>query len=224
MTRTITRLEPQRRNPELVNLYLDGELHGAVALTAVDAERLHSGDTITQEQLDRLLAADERWKARHAALSLLSVRARARGELRDRLNRKGFGDAAVEHALAEVDRLGFVDDAAFAESWVRDRLTLRPRGARALVHELGRRHVATDVARAAVARVMEAQSISDDELCNSAARRWLQTHPARAGEDDARRERRLAGFLARRGYRPGAIRSAVDALRSAAADRDRHSA
>lgn len=224
MSRTITRLEPQRRNPELVNLYLDGELHSAVALTAVDAERLHSGDTITHEQLDRLLAADERWKARHAALSLLSVRARTRGELRDRLRRKGFGEAAVEHALAEVDRLGFVDDAAFAESWVRDRLTLRPRGAKALVHELGRRHVATDVARAAVARVMEAQNISDDELCSAAARRWLQTHPARAGEDDARRERRLAGFLARRGYRPGAIRSAVDALRSAAADRDRHSA
>ncbi|HSJ31224.1 MAG TPA: regulatory protein RecX [Longimicrobiales bacterium] len=224
MSRTITRLEPQRRNPELVNLYLDGELHGAVAFTAVDAERLHSGDTITQERLDRLLAADERWKARHAALSLLSVRARARGELRDRLRRKGFSDAAVEHALAEVDRLGFVDDAAFAESWVRDRLTLRPRGAKALVHELGRRHVAADVARAAVARVMEAQNVSDDELCSAAAGRWLQTHPVRAGEDDARRERRLAGFLARRGYRPGAIRSAVDALRSAAADRDRHSA
>ena len=220
MTRTVTKLEPQRRNPELVDLYLDGELHSAVAFSAVDAARLHSGDTITQEQLERLLADDERWKARHAALSLLSVRARARGELRDRLRRKGFGDAAIEHALAEVARLGFVDDAAFAESWVRDRLTLRPRGARALVHELGRKHVAADVARAAVARVMEAENVSDDELCRAAARRWVQTHPVRVGEDDARRERRLAGFLARRGYRPAAIRSAVDVLRSAASDRD----
>ena len=220
MTRTVTKLEPQRRNPELVNLYLDGEFHSTVAFGAVAAARLHSGDTITQEQLERLLADDECWKARHAALSLLSVRARARGELRDRLRRKGFGDAAIEHALAEVDRLGFVDDAAFAESWVRDRLTLRPRGAKALVHELGRKHVAADVARAAVTRVMEAENVSDDELCHAAASRWAQTHPVRAGEDDARRERRLAGFLARRGYRPGAIRSAVEALRGTASDRD----
>lgn len=207
----VTKLQPQRRNRDLVNVHIDGEFRAAVAYAAVTAERIRTGDVISTGRLERLLAADERWKAKESALSLLSVRARARGELTDRLRRKGYSDAACEYALAEVDRLGFVDDAAFAEAWVRDRLKLRPRGEQALVHELSRKRVPADVARGAVARVMDAENVSDDELCMAAAERWAKINGDRQGGDDVRRERRLAGFLARRGYRPGAIRAAVQA-------------
>ena len=207
----ITKLEPVRRNAELVTLHIDGAPAHTVAMMAVEAERLRTGDEITDVQLASLLAADERWRARDAALSLLSARARARGELADRLRRKGFTDAAVDYALAEMDRLGFIDDRAFAESWVRDRLKLRPRGTQALVHELGRKRVSADVARGAIARVMAASNVDDDALCLDAAKKWAESHPPRAGEDDVRRGRRLAAFLARRGYYASAIRSAVAA-------------
>src|SRR5690606_11200075 len=124
-----------RRNVDQVTLHIDGAPAHTIAMMAVEAERLRTGDEITAAQLARLLEADERWRAREAALSLLSARARARGELADRLRRKGFRDVAVGYALGEMDRLGFIDDGAFAESWVRDRLKLRPRGTQALVHE-----------------------------------------------------------------------------------------
>ena len=207
----ITKLAPQRRNPDLVNVHIDDEFRAAIAYTVLTAERVRTGDVITTGQLDRLLAADERWRAKEAALSLLSVRARARGELVDRLRAKGFSDAAVEHGLSQVDRLGLLNDAAFAEMWVRDRLKLRPRGAQALVYELGRKRVAADVARAAVTRVMDAENVSDDELCLAAAERWARTHASRPGDDALRVRRRLSAFLARRGFRPAAIRSAVEA-------------
>lgn len=218
MSMTITKLVPQRRNPDLVNVHIDGEFRTAVAYAALTAEQLRTGDAVTDEQLKRLLAADEKWKAKDAALVLLSVRARAHGELADRLRRKGYSDAATAHALQEVDRLGFIDDAAFAESWVRDRLKLRPRGSQALVYELVRKRVAADVARAAVARVMAAEHVNDDELCLAAAARWAHTHKLKPGEDDVRHERRLSGFLARRGYQPGAIRTAVAAALRGDAD------
>ena len=212
MDMTITKLVPQRRNPDLVNVHIDGEFRTAVAYAALNAQQLRTGDVITEAQLERLMAVDELWKAKDAALVLLSVRARARGELNDRLRRKGYSEAAAAHALAEVERLGLLDDAAFAESWVRDRLKLRPRGARALVYELVRKRVAPDVARAAVARVMSAERVSDDDLCMAAADRWVATHPPKPGEDAARRERRLGAYLGRRGYGPGAVRAAVDAV------------
>jgi regulatory protein len=209
MGMTITKLTPQRRSRDLVNVHIDGEFRTVVAYAALNAERLRTGDVITEEQLERLLAADERWKAKDAALGLLSVRARARGELAERLRRKGYSDAAMAHALTEVDRLGLIDDAAFAESWVRDRLKLRPRGSHALVYELVRKRVPSDIARAAVSRVMDAEHVSDDELCMAAAARWVNAHRPKPGEDDLRRERRLSAYLGRRGYRPGAIRTAV---------------
>lgn len=211
MSMTITKLVPQRRNPDLVNVHIDGEFRTAVAYPVLAEERVCTGDAITTEQLDRLLAADERWKAKNAALVLLGVRARARGELEERLRGKGYSAGAIAHALGEVDRLGYIDDAAFAESWVRDRLRLRPRGSHALVYELVRKRVPADIARAAVARVMDAEHVSDEQLCLAAAERWAGTHVAKADEDDLRRERRLAAYLGRRGYRPGAIRAAVEA-------------
>lgn len=210
MGMTITKLVPQRRNPDMVNLHIDGEFRTAVSYAALTAEQLRTGDVITDQQLERLLAADEHWKAKDAALVLLGVRARARGELADRLRRKGFSDPAIAHALGEVDRLGFIDDAAFAESWVRDRLKLRPRGSHALVYELVRKRVPADVARAAVARVMSAEHVSDEELCLAAAERWVKSHVRKAEEDDVRRERRLVAYLGRRGYRTGAIRAALE--------------
>lgn len=209
---TITALKPQRRNSELIDLHIDGELRASIAYIIVNAERLCRGDVISPDQLERVLAENDRWKAKQAALSLLAVRARAEGELADRLRQKGFGDEAVVFALTELERLGFIDDDAFAEAWVKDRLRLRPRGARALVHELGRKRVSGDVARAAVARVMQRENVSDDELCLAAAERWAATRTSATYVVDLPRlERRLAAYLGRRGYRPGAIRAAVAA-------------
>lgn len=217
----ITALKPQRRNPELIDLHIDGELRASIAWVIINAERLCAGDDIMQDQLERVLAANECWKAKQAALSLLAVRARAQGELADRLRRKGFEEESVAFALAEAERLGFIDDDAFAEAWVKDRLRLRPRGERALVHELGRKRVNADVARAAVARVMQRENVSDDDLCRAAAERWAA---ARAGaaraEDLPHLERRLAAFLGRRGYNPGAIRTAIAAALRADAARN----
>jgi regulatory protein len=212
MSVTITKLEPQRTNPDLINLYIDGEFRTAVAFAALNAQQLGTGDVITPEQLEQLLAADECWRAKQTALSFLSVRGRARGELAERLHRKSFSDAAIQYGLAEVERLGLLDDAAFAESWVRDRLRLRPRGTQALVYELGRKRVPPEIAELAVARVMAAENVTDDELCMAAAQRWTKVN-ARSNEDDAlRRERRLSAYLARRGYPSRAVRAAVEAV------------
>jgi regulatory protein len=174
----------------------------------VSAEQLGVGDSITEDALDRILAADERWKAKQSALSLLAVRARAEGELEGRLRMKGYGDAAVQSAIADAGRLGLLDDAAFAESWVRDRLRLRPRGTAALMYELGRKRVAAEVARAAIERVMEAEHVTDEDLCMRAAARWVAS---RAGRDCEAlvMKRRLSAYLARRGYGAAAVRAAV---------------
>ena len=214
-TNRITALRAQRRTTDRVNLYIDGEFCCGVAYEVVVAEGLRTGDAITPEVVQRLAQADGRWKAKQAALSLLGTRARATGELSDRLRRKGFDEDATAYAIAEVRRMGLLDDRAFAESWVRDRLLLRPRGARALVGELSRKRVAPDVARDAVACVMHAADVCDADLCAHAASKWLRTHPTPDAADREAREkqrRRLAGYLGRRGFSGHAVRSALQEL------------
>ena len=54
--------------------------------------------------------------AHAAALRLLTTRARTRAELRQRLEQRGFEAAAVAEAVARLERVGLVDDAALAET------------------------------------------------------------------------------------------------------------
>lgn len=153
-------------------------------------------------------AADERERAREAALTLLAARARAHGELGERLKRKGYSPDAVGWACAEMVRLGLLDDSAFSESWVRDRLLLRPKGRRALAAELRAKGVSGEVAAGAIERVMADEAVDERTLCLAAAEKWMRTQGARVADRKVR-ERRLAGFLARRGFGGGVVRQAL---------------
>ncbi len=207
----ITALEPVRRHPDRVHLCVDGERRCTVAYDVAAVEQLHPGRSIAGDLLDRLIRLDALWQAQNAALALLAVRPRARRELVNRLRRKGHDEAGIEAALRNLERLGYIDDAAFAQAWVRDRLRLRPRGVRGLVAELLRMGVTQDTAHAAVTSVMTDARVSEHGLCEAAAAKWLQTHPLTPGDRGRTRrlEQRLRGYLARRGFAPAAIAAAM---------------
>jgi hypothetical protein len=117
MASIITALKQQARDPQRVAVHVDGEFACGAALAVVLAAGLRTGEPVTPETLERLRDADERWRAKQAALALLAVRPRARRELADRLRTRQFPADVVDWALAEADRLGLLDDTAFAESW-----------------------------------------------------------------------------------------------------------
>lgn len=150
-------------------------------------------------------------RARNAALRLLAVRSRSRGEMRDRLRRKEFARDVVDSVIERLVNVGLLDDAKFAESLVRDRIRAGTRGTTAILAELRRRHVPADTARAAVDAVFADEDVAEETLSIAAAEKWLRTHP---DDDVRRRRRRLAASLARRGFSTHSVRSALDQLLS----------
>lgn len=66
------------------------------------------------------LTAEER--AYQKILRLASVKERSTSELRARLGRDGFDEEATEHALERAERNRVVDDARFADFYVRSKL------------------------------------------------------------------------------------------------------
>lgn len=201
----ITAIEPKRLHLERVNVHVDGAFRLELAAELVLAEQLRVGDEIDDARLAELEARDQTWKARDAALSLLSYRARSAVELKRRLKRKGFDDTVAADTVERLDAIGVVDDAAFAESFVRDRVRLKPRSPRRLAGELRAKGVDQDTARAAIAEVMEREETSELDLARAAAARWRP----RAGEEPARARARLHAFLARRGFGGEAIRAVI---------------
>lgn len=145
--------------------------------------------------------ADAVGAAREIALRRLSVRARSRSELaRDLRSRDVPAEAAAE-VLERFTEVGLIDDAAFAAEWVESRG--HRSGASRLRQELRQKGVAEEhIAEAIGARDGEADLVTAREL---AVRRLVSM----AGLDGLVRQRRLAAFLARRGFSSSVIRRVV---------------
>lgn len=111
---------------------------------------LHAGSTLDAEARTRLVTRSDRIRARVHALRLLSRAAQTRRGLARKLAARGFEPAAIRYALLRMTELGYLDDRAFAESWVRLRLSSGKDGGIALYRGLLARGVPRPVAEAVV--------------------------------------------------------------------------
>ena len=148
---------------------------------------------------DRAASADA---AHAAALRLLTTRARTRAELVRRLEERGFAAAAVAEAVARLERVGLVDDAALAAAVAEGRAA-RGLDAPAIALELRDRGLDPALAERA-ARVAAPDGLRADRCREVAEARLAQL----AGLDPDVQLRRLAAYLARRGY-PAELAEAV---------------
>ena len=80
------------------------------------------------------------------ALGLLAVRPRSRRELERRLLGARFDAEEVEDVLGRLERVGLVDDAAFARQFAEHRFGSRKEGERAVVNGLRAAGVAPSLA------------------------------------------------------------------------------
>jgi regulatory protein len=154
-------------------------------------------------------AADPESVARTILLGKLTASAKSRRELADALAAKDVPDDVAARVLDRFEQVGLVDDAAFADTWVRSRQASRGLSRRALSHELRRKGVDDEVIAASLEQVdVEVERAAAEALV---ARKLRATR----GLDPRTRTRRLVGMLARKGYGP-ALASAV--VRDALAD------
>jgi len=91
-------------------------------------------------------------------LRLLARRAHSRVELLLKLTRRGYDSAAISAALRRLQELGYLDDQAFARSFVRRRGSVR--GPRALAAELAARGVDRAQVDTAVGEFGEADQLA----------------------------------------------------------------
>lgn len=202
----ITALPPQKHDPDRLSVFVDGEFRMGLSAEVALAGNLRVGQTVDEARLLELERRDRGWQAREAALRLLAVRPRSAAELARRLRMKGYEPEVGEEVIARLRDLGMIDDAAFAGTLVRDRVRLKPQGARRLANELRARGVDHETAREAIRETMEGEQTDERELARRAAEKWRP----RAGEEPARARRRLHGYLARRGFDSDVIREVLD--------------
>jgi regulatory protein len=144
-------------------------------------------------------------RAKNAAYRLLTYRPRSRAELIQKLQDKEFDQAVIEAVVADLVRLGYVNDRQFAEQWASSRVRLRAFGRRRIELELRNKGVERETISEALAAVFGAEPELGTAI--SAAEKKLNT--MRSADRETRR-RRLAGFLERKGYSFEIIRRVIN--------------
>ena len=156
------------------------------------------------------MSADPVRAAKDAALAYLNTRAASSRRVREKLREKGHGPEAIGAAIGDLERVGLLDDEAYARDLARRLAEKDTVGARWIETKLVSRGVHFSLA----ARVAEEFAAEGADAALEAARERV----AKMGHvgDQEKLVRRLAGQLQRRGFDPG---SAFEAARRAASER-----
>ena len=136
------------------------------------------------------------------ALGLLAVRPRSRRELERRLLAARFEADEVQDVLVRLERVGLVDDEAFARQFAEHRFGSRKEGSRAVVQGLRAAGIAPSLAEAVSREGPDDEEERAVSLARSRASRLAGVPPEKAFA-------RLSSLLMRRGYGPEMARSAA---------------
>lgn len=202
----ITKIEPQKRRPGRKSIYADGEFAIGVAADTLIRFGLRTGDEITPATLRALAHAEELLAARTAALRYLAVRPRTVREIRDALRLKEFPEDVAAETIASLEDARLLDDAAFARSYIRNALSLKPTGRALLKRKLLLLGVDRVLAEEALEEILE--GVSQDDEAARAASSFVARKSAR-GKPDPRLREQLTGYLLRRGYTWAIVERAV---------------
>jgi SOS response regulatory protein OraA/RecX len=147
--------------------------------------------------------------ARAAAVRWLNRTALTRAVVEKKCAAKGFSAGNVKRLLADLERLGLLNDAALAANFAEAGLRRRPVGEALIAERLVRRGVAADIAEQATRQAAQTDGRSEVERAVELAERTagkqnrLLQRPRTARPPavlDRTLRRRVAGALARAGF------------------------
>lgn len=141
----VTDIKVNVKRTDRRSVYINGEYAFSISEGIFYDHGIQVGDYLTDEDIEILVALDEKEKVKSAALNLLSYRQRSVRELRNRLLRKGWSEDVIGAVLRELEEKGFLNDREFAHMLARDRARRKLLGPRAVKVELIKAGIESDI-------------------------------------------------------------------------------
>lgn len=142
--------------------------------------------------------ADPESAARAIVLRQLTGSPKSRKQLADKLSEREIPDEAAVSILDRFEELQLIDDASFADAWVRSRARTRGLSRSALRRELRAKGIADELSDEALEQVSGEDEL---EMARELVEKKVRSMPA--GLDHDKGVRRLVAMLGRKGYGSG---------------------
>ena len=193
-TYTITSILPQKKNRERVNIYLNGDFWKGLDLELVAALGLRKNKTFDPNDLEKIVFKEEKKKALSKALKLLEYRARSQEEISNRLRRADYSQDVIRAVIKDLSALGYLDDEAFVEMWIKDRI----------IKGCGQWRISSELMAKGVRRELIEEKISEHYSDQERYARAFEVGKKKVVTlkqvDKNKRYKNLSGYLLRRGF------------------------
>jgi len=199
----ITAIKAQKKDKTRVGVYVDHAYRFSLDGSLI--ADLKVGQHLSESDIQQLSRQDEEQRAYRRTVRWLSRRPHAEQEIREKLARNGVPEAVQDRTLERLKTNELVDDGAFARAWVENRLSFRPRSARALSIELARKGVGKELISQAL------EGYDDTSAARKAARGGWRRYRHLPQEIA---QRRLSGYLERRGFSYAVIKDVLKEIDS----------
>lgn len=199
----VTAIKQQLKKQQYYSIFIDREFSFSLSENQLIDHNVHKGDELSLGQIEAFKELTNSSKAYSKALNYLSFRPRSVHEVQKYLGESEFSEAQAAYAISELLSRGYLDDRAFAESWLRSRRALKYRSKRVLIQELAQKGVEKDL-------VEQVMADNPEELTDEATiaeliekKRLLTRYP---------NQQKLISYLMSQGFAYGSIRIALEEL------------
>lgn len=201
----ITSLRPTQRDPNRTTVFVEGKAVGTINNLRLSELNLAIGDAWSGELAALMTDAVAYDKAFRAATRRLARRAMSRGMLVRKLKQAEHAPAVIEQVMQRLEELELIDDEAFGKALIRETTLSKAAGPRLLSQKL----YAKGLDRQLIDRLVTEATEDDDQQAEGAIAFAKKKVRVMDRLDMAAKRRRLYGQLARRGFTPDTIRTAM---------------
>lgn len=201
----ISKISAQKR-PGRYNIFIDGQYSFSASEKTVAEFVLLKGKEISDQEIDQIKQFDLDAKASDLAARFLSYEPRSIFEVLQYLKKHDITDEAAQSAVKQLNELGFLDDQAYSELFIKNDLRVGSDGQRTLSHKLKNKGVDSAIIEEELAKI-------DDDDWLEVANRVIKSMKNKVGRLSEREiKQKIKSKLMQHGFESTIINRVIDQL------------
>jgi len=198
----ITSIKPQK-NKKRVNIYLDGEFGFGVDLENFVKLSLKVEQQLTEIEIEEIKNKAKFQKNYNRLLNFVLRRPRSEKEVEDWFYKKKTPEDMQKALKQKLFKHKLLDDTAFAEWWVGQRQSFRPKSKRVLRGELIMKGIDKDT----IEKIIGKTKVDEIDIAGNEIEKRLYKWKSL---DKFTKKRKISEFLARKGFGWEVIKKAIE--------------
>lgn len=200
----ITDLQPQKKNEDRTNVYINDTFYKGVSNYVVKKFKLEIGKTVDIETLKKAVYEDDLEKAKVYIANYHTNKTEK--VIRDKLKEKGYGEDVADGVIEFLLKYNYIDDKLFAKNLMNDSVRLKKQGKGMIKRKLMEKGVDKEI----IAETLENINQEDEERAVNHLVEKKADHYWKKAKNEYEWKSKMYQFLMSRGFQGELIKNAIE--------------